>query len=110
MIRASSFLKNYIRMHGSNEVIAARWDVSRQTVHNVLNDRQGFGSLLLSRILKDTGFKFDQAFVVKEEGSDGNERESKKSARELLQDIGERRRNKAGGVRPAGRGVSGEVD
>ena len=66
MIQASKFLKEYIQMHGSNEVIATRWDVSRQTVHNILKDEQGIGTELMTVIMKDTGFEFEKAFEVKE--------------------------------------------
>lgn len=66
MIQASKFLKEYIQMHGSNEVIAERWNVSRQTVHNILKDEQGIGTELLTTIMKDTGFEFEKAFEVKE--------------------------------------------
>ena len=53
-------------MHGSNEVIASRWDVTRQTIHNILKDEQGIGTELMTVIMKDTGFEFEKAFEVKE--------------------------------------------
>lgn len=66
MIQASKFLKNYIELHTSNEVIADRWGVSRQTIFNVMNDKHNISSDLIAVILKDTGFEFEKAFEVKE--------------------------------------------
>lgn len=63
MIQASKFLKEYIAQHGSNEVVAKRWGVSRQTVHNVAHD-ENIGADLISSIITDTGFDFEKAFVV----------------------------------------------
>lgn len=67
LITASKYLKNYIEMHTSNEIIATRWNVSRQTVHNILNEKYNISSELLETILKDTGFDFEKAFEVKNE-------------------------------------------
>lgn len=66
MIQASKFLKDYVDQHGSNEVIAKRWDVSRQTIFNILNDKHNISSDLIATILTDTGFDFEKAFEVKE--------------------------------------------
>jgi hypothetical protein len=63
MIHASKFLKEYIEQHGSNEVVAKRWGVSRQTVHNVAHDGN-IGADLIASIIVDTGFDFEKAFVV----------------------------------------------
>ena len=66
MIQASKFLKEYIGQHGSNEIIAKRWNTTRQTVHNIENDKHNISSELIATILKDTGFDFEKAFEVKE--------------------------------------------
>ena len=66
MIQASTELKKYIGLHSSNEVIANRWEVSRQTVFNILNDKHSISSELIAKILTDTGMEFEKAFEVKE--------------------------------------------
>lgn len=66
MIQATKFLKDYIQMHNSNEKIAERWGVSRQTIFNILNEKHNISSELLAAIIKDTGFEFEKAFEVKE--------------------------------------------
>lgn len=64
MIRASKVLKSYIQMHEGKEVIAQRWNVSRQTVHNILKDKHNVSSDLIAQILRDTGMEFEKAFEV----------------------------------------------
>ena len=64
MIIAGKSLKNYIEMHNSNQILADRWEVSRQTVHNIMNDKHNISSELIARILTDTGMEFEKAFEV----------------------------------------------
>ena len=66
MIQASNNLKSYIQLHENNEVIAKRWDVSRQTVFNILNNKHNISSELIAKILMDTGMEFEKAFEVGE--------------------------------------------
>ena len=66
MILASKTLKKYIEIHSSNEIIANRWDTTRQTVHNIMHDKQNISSELIAIILNDTGMKFESAFEVTE--------------------------------------------
>ena len=51
-------------MHNSNQILADRWEVSRQTVHNIMNDKHNISSELIARILTDTGMEFEKAFEV----------------------------------------------
>jgi len=66
MIQASKFLKDYVEQHGSNEILAKRWNTTRQTVFNIMNDKHNISSDMIEMILKDTGFEFAKAFEVKE--------------------------------------------
>ena len=66
LIQASRFLKEYIAQHDSNEVLATRWKTTRQTVHNIVNDKYNISSELIEAIIKDTGFDFEKAFEVGE--------------------------------------------
>lgn len=65
MIKAKEVVKEYIRAQATIDDLAKTLKVTRQTLHNILND-ENVSSEVIGKILEKTGFVFEKAFEIEE--------------------------------------------
>lgn len=66
MIHATDVLKDYIKAQKDKESLADKWEITKQTLYNVLNGGD-IGAETIGKILLNTGFEFEKAFDIDEE-------------------------------------------
>ena len=64
MIIAKAPIKQYIKAQPTIDGLAQRLEVTRATLHNLLNG-DNVSSELISKLLTETGFEFEKAFELK---------------------------------------------
>jgi len=62
MITASKTLKKHISLQRRKEVLAKKWNISRQALHQIQLGH-GISTETIARILDDTGYEFETAFI-----------------------------------------------
>lgn len=64
MITASKILIDFIDGQNSKKDLGERWGCTERTIYNVRTGTYDVSADLIGKIINDTGFDFEKAFIV----------------------------------------------